>query len=294
MLLKLAIAVLFAAGVGILVFSLMPGRFGSPFAGLLRRRNEPVRRLRLLLATAGLYDEAPLFTLLAVLTLSVLVGAFIALFVHSLAAVLLGFPLVMIPALAYVRRKQAHFLERAQVEIIPFLSRMEAATRANEPTPTAFRAALADPSCRLLRSLLADAAHKMGSNTPFIVALRETTERVPLPNWVDFVDQMELHSSTGGAVADAISESIKGINEQIALGAEGKAAYARAATQQKAILGLVTIGLLLFFFVLNPGSLGLMFGSVLGIVILVAGIGMITIGQWFGRRAMDDIKEWIG
>jgi Flp pilus assembly protein TadB len=292
--LTLAIAVTFAAGVGVFALRIFPSTFAMPFAGLYRKRALPVTWLRSVLTNAGIYDEAPQFALIALIVFSLFVGAFLAVMVGNPFVILLGFPIVIIPCWLYLKRLQSRFLERAQNEIVPFLSRVQASVRANEPSATAYRAALTDPSCKLLRRLLADSASSMQSGTPFVKALRETTAKVPMNMWVDFVDQMELHASTGGNIADAIAESIKGINEQVALQAEGKAAYAREATQQKAILAMVIVGLGASALKVNSGSFSLMYTTPIGIVISVLGVSGIVLGIWFGKRSMNEIKEWIG
>lgn len=286
----LLVSFLFAIGFALFLLGVVPRRYTrSSFAVFGERKLRLAGRLSRSLKLAGIYDQAPLFMLVSLIVASLVLGALIMLLAGSPYGILSGPVIVGFTANMYLIGRQRSFLVRASNELVPFLRRVEASVRAGRPVAGAYRDAVAETET--LRLALDESAAKMSAGMPFIAALSETTEQLPLRMWIMFVRQLEIHETAGGNLAQAIAQTVTHIDTMLQLQAQARADYANQARQQKLIVLITFAALAVFVVFVNPSAIEKLTRNVLGIGMLCAGLGLILAGLWIGRKTLRDIDR---
>ncbi|MBB6170663.1 tight adherence protein B [Nocardiopsis mwathae] len=238
------------------------------------RRSDIGKNLETRLARAGVKMPVTLFALLIIVGGSlaiIFVGQLLAPLFGFLAAVLVGFLF-----LQYLKRKE----ERRKEEFIaqlPELARvLSNATQAGLALPTAIAMAaeeLDDPAGSELRR----AAHTMRLGKSFDAAIADMRERMPSREIGVLVSTLLIASRSGGALVTAL----RNISDTLEQRKETRREIRTILSETKGTAwALLVMGVLSLFGLnmLNPGSVGAMLDSLLGIILLAVVGVLFTIG----------------
>ncbi len=121
---------------------------------------------------------------------------------------------------------------------------------------------------------------------PVAVALTNFCERVPLVEVELFAASVQLHSRTGGRLAEVLSSLSENIRDQIAL--EGEV---RALAAQGRVTGVILSALPVFIAgmlaVVSPGYIGLLLGHPYGKHMIAAALFCLVLAHVVIRRIVD-------
>lgn len=285
-------AVAFAAGVGLCLLAFAPDYYRSPLRPLFSPEGSLVTRFRLMLRSAGIFDQAPSFVLLALGLAAAALGLVSALVIGSVYALAVGPIVVGLATYFFLTSRSRRQTKQTADALVPFIRRMEASVRAGLPTPAAYRDAVGD-SAPGLRSVLEDSLSQMATGTPFIEALRSTQEKLPLKMWRLFVSQIEIHDQAGGDISKGLSATVKHIDTMVSMQKMGRAHYASFAMQQKMALLLGAVAVIFFATKLEPEMVKKMWTTPMGWIFLFFGIGLISAGIFTNQRALGKIAKRI-
>jgi Flp pilus assembly protein TadB len=279
-------------GIGLLLVGIgySPERFLSPFS---RNHGESLKvtsrqRFQRKLRLAGYYDQSPSFFLVGMILAGLVVGFLLGAAI-SIYLIPLGPVLVSTLVLWHLGSREKNAVARASDEIIPFLRNIEAAVRAQQAAPMAYRRAV--EKTKTLRPYLEPSVAQMISGVSFSEALHGTVERLPLRTWSIFVRQMELHERSGGPLADAIASTVRHLDMIIQLQSDARAQYASQAWQMRIITGISVGGTLVFGLLISPDITILLFTTFMGYIALAVGLSVMAGGLWFGRKQLSAIAR---
>lgn len=257
-------------------------RANSPFNRLdVWFRNTDIgKKLEIQIARAGLKIPVALFALMVLVSGAVaivFVGRILAPLFGLLAAVLVGFLFV-----SFLKRRE----ERRKEEFIgqlPELARvLSNATQAGLALPTAIAMAaeeLDDPA----GSELQRAAHSMRLGKSFEGAVADLRERMPSREIGVLISTLLIASRSGGALVTAL----RNISDTLEQRKETRREVRTILSETKgSAWALLIMGILALFGLnaLNPGSVGEMLESVIGIGILIVVAVLFTVGILIVQR----------
>lgn len=191
----------------------------------------------------------------------------------------------------YLNNRERSFLKRASAELVSFLRRIEMNVRAGQSVQLAFQDALRES--KAIRSALEDSLVQMQLQVPFDQVLRESTDKLPLRQWKQFVRQLEMQQRSGGDLATTLAETVELINGLIQLQEELRTKASGFDKQRKAILGLGIAFVFMSYFVMDKIILELFENGVAGYLIAAAGIGLMSIGWLVGQVQTRDVERKI-
>lgn len=265
------------------------GKLRNPETSPFERRQHKTgayARVHRRLRRAGLLQTTPGFAVVVVGTLSGLALLVATLVTGKVWIGVVGAALVPMVGWFYLTFRERSYLKRASGELVPFLRKIESQVRAGRLPQAAFAQAVSESS--LLRPPLEPAIVQLRLNRPFIEVLRESTTRLPLRSWEQFVRQLEIHAETGGDLAEIITDAVAQINQLIQLQARMGAEYATFAKQQ---MILVAVGIGAYPGLAAMGLLGELTGSLAGWGAMGVAAFMMFIGIFYGQRSLRDIES---
>lgn len=253
---------------------------------MARRKSGSYAQIQRRLRRAGLLQTTPGFAVVMVTTVTTLIWLVVLLLTGSLYFGLAAVFLVPLGSWFYLVLRERSYLKRASGELVPFLRKIEAQVRAGRLPQAAFAQAVEE--AKLLRPPLEDALIQLRLNKPFVEVLRESTTKLPLRSWEQFVRQLEIHAETGGDLAEIITDAVTQINRLIQLQARMRAEYATFAKQQY-ILVAVSIGVYPGLWMM--GLLGELTGSLTGWAAIGIATTLMFLGVAYGQRSLRDIEQ---
>lgn len=265
------------------------GQLRNPEANPFERRQRKTgayARVHRRLRRAGLLQTTPGFAVVVVATLAGLIALVGTLATGRVMVGAAGAAAVPLAGWFYLTFRERSYLKRASGELVPFLRKIESQVRAGRLPQAAFTQAVEEAG--LLRPPLEPAIVQLRLNRPFIEVLRETTTRLPLRSWEQFVRQLEIHAETGGDLAEIITDAVQQINQLIQLQARMRAEFATFAKQQ---LILVVVGIGAFPGLAAMGLLGELTGSPAGWGAMAVAALMMILGILYGQRSLRDIEQ---
>lgn len=265
------------------------GKLRNPTADPFERRQRKTgayARVQRRLRRAGLLQTTPGFAVVVIATAAGLVALVATLVTGKVWIGVAGACAVPMAGWFYLTFRERSYLKRASGELVPFLRKIESQVRAGRLPQAAFAQAVSE--AQLLRPPLEPAIVQLRLNRPFIEVLRETTTRLPLRSWEQFVRQLEIHAETGGDLAEIITDAVAQINQLIQLQARMRAEYATFAKQQ---MILVAVGIGAYPGLWAMGLLGELTGSLTGWAAMGVAAAMMLIGIFYGQRSLRDIES---
>lgn len=276
---------LFVIGALFILLGQLRNPDSSPFERR-QRKTGAYARVHRRLRRAGLLQTTPGFAVVVIATMSALVALVAVLVTGRVWIGAVGAVAVPLAGWFYLAFRERSYLKRASGELVPFLRKIESQVRAGRLPQAAFTQAVSEAG--LLRPPLEPAIVQLRLNQPFIEVLRETTTRLPLRSWEQFVRQLEIHAETGGDLAEIITDAVNQINQLIQLQARMRAEFATFAKQQ---MILVVVGIGAFPGLAAMGLLGELTSSVAGWGAMAVAAVFMVLGILYGQRSLRDIEQ---
>ncbi|WP_217924770.1 type II secretion system F family protein [Miltoncostaea oceani] len=282
--LVLPIGVFLISGL-LLMLGLLRNPAGDPFE-MKERRSSTSRQLERRLRRAGLLGTTPGFALVLAGGTTAMIWLVATLLTASPYPGLAAVVIVPLGGWFFLTFRERGYVKRASSELVPFLRKIESQIRAGRLPQAAYAQAVSESVH--LRPALEQSLAELRLSRPFIEVLRESMARLPLRSWEQFVRQLEIHSETGGDLAEIISDAVKQIDQLIRLQARMRAEYATFAKQQ---MVLVAVAIAVFPGLHLMGLLGELTGTLTGWGAIGVALLMMGAGIFYGQRSLRDIER---